>query len=698
MNCHRMISAITTRIPATKALAALAALSLAGMVCIPATAQDVSGDNKEVTELESVVVEGSKSNQSLIDSNSSVQVLPSQKLEEADVTDVKGLSKLVPGLVVEPRGDRTYAGFTLRGISSANYFSPALSVYVDGVLQDSAFALQELTNVKSVEILKGPQGTLYGGNSHGGIINIVTFKGSEDPFAQISVSADRFTQRSNAVLSTPIGYGFAADLSLFHEAIQGTVDNTATATRNANGAIQNGVNLGLYYRPDSSPFSAFVKLKVDDLDGHEEFYISEQEFKDGSTDPNNFLVVTNPRLARDLKSGTLNMKYELTDALALEGTLGTQRRKSDRNIIGGTYDEEIDKTSQEIRLQTTKNDGVSFVLGLYHERTEWRYDSRVPFPQIPGGLFIRGNRVVAENSAIFADATVGLTPIIDVSAGVRYGIDKSEIDFKGGVPGGDFAQDREDNIFLPKLGLGLKLDDRTKVFATASAGYRPSGYNYIPSGPAEDAGFDAELSRNYEVGIKSAASGAGLSFNAALYYIELEKVQVYVGISPSQILKNLGNAESKGVEADATYAFNADRSTNLTLGVNWGKAVYTSGNEDTGFTDNRLQYSPETTANLAGQLKVADAGIAGKVLVGGSARYRSKFYFDEANTFAQDAHTLLDAHLKYVTKSGSSVQLFGKNLGDVIYATYKFGGFGGGVPLGTWGHRRTFGIAGTILL
>lgn len=674
----------------------LVATVIALAAAMPTLAQDAKS-KAEITELDTVVVESSKSSQTYIDSNSSIQVLSSQKLEESDVVDVPSLTKLVPGLVVEPRGNRTYGTTTLRGISSANYFSQSMSVYVDGVLQDSSFSMQELVNVKSVEVLKGPQGTLYGGNSHGGIINIVTYKGSDDPYAQIDLSADRLTKRSTALVSTPIGYGFSADLSLFTEHNQGTIRNTTTNTPNAEGSAQTAINFGLHYRPAPMPFSASLKIRVDDLDSNEELYLTEQEFDDKRTQSTNFFASTNPRLDRDLKALTFNGQYQVTDSLAVEAIFGNQRRKSDRSIVGGTYDEELDRYSQELRVRTTDNSGARFVLGLYHERSEWRYDSRISSPQMPGGLFKRHNTVGMDSVAVFGDVNVPLSPVLDVSAGLRYGVDKSSIDFLGGFPGADFVREREDNIFLPKLGLGLKLSKNMKVYGTASAGYKPSGYNFIPSGPAENAGYDAELSNNYELGLKS--TGKALSFNAALYFIQLKKVQAYVGVMPNQILENLGNAESKGVELDATYAFTDDRANNVTIGLTWGKAAYTDGNEKGNLEGNRLQYSPETTVNLGLQAKIPQAKLPGKLLVGSNARYRSKYYFDEANILSDGDHTILDAHLKYVTPGGSSIRLFGKNLTDTKYASYKFPGFGPGAPtFGTWGRGMTIGIAGTAVL
>lgn len=695
MKCHNVTRSSLRSNPAVRTALAIGVLS-AAWLSTPVLAQSSNSDKSDVTELDTVVVESSKSNQSYLDSNSSVQVISTKKLEEADAQGVQDLSKVVPGLVIEARGNRTYATSTLRGISSANYFSPSMSIYVDGVLQDGAFTMQELTNVKSVEVLKGPQGTLFGGNSHGGIINIVTYKGSDDPFAQIDLSADQITQRGKAILSAPIGEGFSVDLTLFRENIAGTIDNVTTGSKKSDGSTQSAGTLGFHYKNSYSPFSANLKLRVDDLDSNEELYISEQEFKDKKTSPTNFFASTDPKLDRELKSATFDMAYDITDSVAIEAVVGVSDRKSDRQIIGGNYDEEQDRTSQELRLKSTSEQGTQFVLGLYNERSEFRYDSRVPMPT--GGIFARKNRVAVNNMAVFADAKIPVTPVLDVSAGVRYGVDASNIDFIAGFPGGDFVRDRRDNIFLPKLGIGYKLTENSKLFATASAGYRPSGYNFIPSGPAENAGYGAELSKNYEIGYKTAGPGQALAFNTALYFIQLEDVQVYTGVMPNQILSNLGNAESKGVELDATYAFNKDRSTNVSLGLAWGKAAYTSGNEEAGVGGNRLQYSPETTANMTFQVKVPQDSLSGKVLVGGSGRFRSKFYFDEANSLSQGDHSVFDAHVKYLTNSGSSVRIFSKNLTDTKYASYKFGGFGGSGSFGTWGRRFTVGLAGTLML
>ncbi|ERM53312.1 hypothetical protein P781_16810 [Vibrio mimicus CAIM 1883] len=112
---------------------------------------------------EVIVIESSKQSIPLERIDSSVLVKTGEELERAGIYQVQDLGKVFPGLVIQSRGNRTYANTTIRGISSPDYYSPTVSVYVDGVLQDNAFLTQQLLNIERVELLRGPQGTLYGG-------------------------------------------------------------------------------------------------------------------------------------------------------------------------------------------------------------------------------------------------------------------------------------------------------------------------------------------------------------------------------------------------------------------------------------------------------------------------------------------------------------------------------------------------------
>lgn len=663
-------------------------------LCLLASTIEVHAQDRESREidlLETVVVEASKTGSSLKDTNASVQVFSAQQLEQANISTVQDLSKLVPGLLIELRGNSTYSGNTMRGISSPNFYSPSVSVYVDGVLQDNTFVMQQLHNVKSIEVLKGPQGTLYGGNSHGGIINIVTYKGSQDAVGSANLTIANNKNIGSISGVAPLGHGLSTGLSLQFRKDDGIHFHTPTQTHNADSIDNTTGSLSFYYNPEDSGFSASITGKMDRYFSHEEFYLTEKEFDDKKTAITNFLLGKIPELKRDVQSLSLSLNYDFSANTRLESTTSVQKRQVDRNFVGGEWEEDQDLTSQELKISHRIGQGSRAVFGVYLEQKDWRQDADIPLAQPPGAIFNKKNNIKAKYTAVFGEGTFVVNDWLELLAGARYGIDKTEIDFKVLIPGGSFSDEREDNIFLPKVGAGIKLTKNVKLFANATAGYRPSGFNNNPSGPIEKAGYDAESSRNYEIGVKGTGADNRFRFNAALYSINLENVQVNTGIQPNQILENLGNAESRGVEFDFAYTAKTLPDTNVNMGINIGKAVFTSGNEKANLTDKKLQYSPETTANLGFQVGIPQDAVPGRFAFGAHTKYTSKFYFDETNTVYQGDYILGDIHLAYQTTGGLEVKLFAENVGDRKYARYKFATPAG--EFGVWGRPRTFGVA-----
>lgn len=662
------------------------------VLCTAAVSYGQSDSSKrDLDILAPVVVEASKTDSNLKNTNASVQVFSARQLEQAGVTTVQELSKLVPGLLIELRGNSTYSGNTLRGISSPNFYSPSVSVYVDGVLQDNTFVMQQLHNVKSVEVLKGPQGTLYGGNSHGGIINIVTYKGTRDTVGNLDLSIAKIRHQGGLSVVTPLSNSFSAGFSLNIKKEDGIIYHTPSRTNDADSVDNSTGSLSFYYEPEDSPYSASLTAKVDKLFSHEEFYLTEKEFDEKKSAPTNFLVGRIPELKRDIQSISLGMSYDISTSTTLKSTTSIQKRQVDRNFVGGDWEEDQDMFSQELRLSTQFGGGSRAVFGAYYETKDWKQDADIPLPQPPGAIITKKNNLKTASTAVYGEGTFAVSDSVELVAGLRYGVDKSEIEFKVPFPGGSFSDSREDSVLLPKLGAGLKLTQNIKLFTTATAGYRPSGFNNNPSGPIEKAGYEAEQSRNLELGLKGTAADNRFRFNSAIYFIELDKVQVNTGVQPTQILENLGKAESRGFELDFSYVAKSMPDTNVNMGVNIGKAIFTGGNEKAGLKDKKLQYSPETSGNLGFQVGIPQTAIPGRFAFGSNAKYTSKFYFDETNTVHQGDYVLADVHLQYQTTSGTKVKLFAENVGDRKYARYKFAlPFG---EFGVWGRPRTFGIA-----
>lgn len=168
----------------------LSPLSLAVLAATLSPAVAAHDHTQEV-----MIIEATKQDIPLERVDNSVLIKTGEELEKAGIHEVKDLEKVFPGLMIQTRGNRTYANTTIRGVSSPDYYSPTVSIYVDGVLQDSAFLTQQLMNVEQVELLRGPQGTLYGGNAQGGIINIITKKATDETVASAGVSYSNLSRQ-----------------------------------------------------------------------------------------------------------------------------------------------------------------------------------------------------------------------------------------------------------------------------------------------------------------------------------------------------------------------------------------------------------------------------------------------------------------------------------------------------------------------
>ena len=143
---------------------------------IPVLAQDQNAPTvgQATLQLNAITVSANKRPETYGRVNASLTIRTAEELAAAGVTRVQDLEKVVPGLVIRMRGNRAYTSFSMRGASAPDFYNPAIQVYVDGIPQDPAYFTQALLDVERVEVLRGPQGTLYGKNAQGGIINVIT--------------------------------------------------------------------------------------------------------------------------------------------------------------------------------------------------------------------------------------------------------------------------------------------------------------------------------------------------------------------------------------------------------------------------------------------------------------------------------------------------------------------------------------------
>ncbi|NRB68833.1 MAG: TonB-dependent receptor [Vibrio sp.] len=624
----------------------LSPLSLAVLTAILSPAVAASNQGQEV-----MIIEATKQDIPLERVDNAILIKTGEELEKAGIHEVKDLEKAFPGLMIQTRGNRTYANTTVRGVSSPDYYSPTISIYVDGVLQDSAFLTQQLLNVEQVELLRGPQGTLYGGNAQGGVINITTKKATDETLASAGVTYSNRSQQLDGSAAVAISETTYADVAIRSLKDEGNIRHIPSNTDDANETEDFSGTARFHYLPEQSPLSLTFSVSSAHLDSHEEWYLTQEEYNNKATSQDI------PELKRVVNSYALNVGYDL-GATQLTSITAYQNRNIDRLYIGGKWVEDQNTFSQEIRANTRFNDDLSALIGGYYENR--RFD-------VNAGAH---NDIKADTYALFGQATYALTQSVDFTGGLRASRFSSKSDFGGNSLRkiDSYQSETSESVVSPKAALGWQVDEDSRIFASITSGYRPGGFSPVPSSSDAKNGYDAEKSLNGELGWRTILLDQTLHFSGALYWIDTKDIQLYTGTPNSQVLTNMGDAQSKGIELDLAY-YPTDDLT-LTLGATFGQSTFESGNN--GIQGNTLPYAPDTTAVAGLEYYLPQTWVEGDISIITNARYTSKIYFDESNTVAQDGYALVDLAIQYAINDNLSFRLFSHNLTDKEYVTYAY--------------------------
>lgn len=612
--------------------------------------------------LDTMVISATKLGVELSKTDSSMLVKTGLELQRAGVNNVKDLEKVFAGLVIQTRGNRTYASTTVRGMNSPDFYSPTINVLVDGVKQDSAFITQPLLNVERVEFLRGPQGTLYGSNAQGGVINIITRK--DEDSSSIGLSYSNSKHLLEGAKSLILNDEFYADFSFRAEKEEGFIDFQGSNEKDANSSRAFSGALKLHYEPQEGPWDAALSIARDNLNSHEEWYLTEKEYSNKST------AQTIPELDREVESYSLSANYTLDD-IKFTSISSVQNRRVDRLYIGGQWNEDQKTISQELRMLSNHTDQLTSLAGVYLEKQ--RFD---------GNAFSATNQIDVSTSAIFGQIRYALNEKFDTTVGARAAHISSSSDYSGNSPFGISAYNakKSENLFSPKVAIGWQVNADSRVYFSLANGYRPGGFNRVPFGN-NSKGYDSEKSISAELGLRTSALDEKLKLSGALYQINTDDVQLYTGNIPNQVLTNLGEARSRGLELDLNWQ--ASNNFTLNFGSTIGKSEFRAGNN--GIKGNRLTYAPDRTFTVGADYRLS----GGDILLKANARHNSRVYFDEANSIAQAPLTLVDLAGEY-TKNDINYRLFVNNVTDKEFVSYAY--LGGNGIASNYGSGREIGL------
>jgi len=667
----------------------------------PVFAADANTD-EDVIYLEPVTVTANKRPQAMSDLDANIDVRTREDLERAGVTTVEDLEKVFPGLQIRARSNDVYSNITVRGVNSSDYYTPAVPVYVDGVPQDPAFLTQDLVNVERVELLRGPQGTLYGRNAYAGVINIVTSQPDDAVHMRVGGQLADPVSQAEASASGPIlpGYLFG-EISGRWGRDGGRIDDTATGDDNIDEATSRSGRLRLRLAPTGTGLDVSVTAQREELESYEEIAILNPDERTFDSTGMTKLPYTD----RTVTTFSLNANYDVGPG-TLTSVTAYQDRIMDRILWSNgaiNFPESQETISQELRYAFDLSMGLSGVVGGFFQDADFtRKTDPISFGGFANALGPSRNEIKTQSYALFGEATYDITPSIDITAGLRWSYEETEIDFArsaGSFMGAvAFDSSDHDSAITPKVSVGWAVTPDHRLYATYSQGFKPGGFNHsIPSSASsaasESVAYDSETSNNFEIGWRGHFFDDRLELKSAAYWVETSDKQIYMGAIGRQYLNNVGDARSIGVEVQAMVQPTPD--WRITAGGTFGRSTFVDamdGATGADYDGNRLPYAPDVTLQGAVEYRVPQTFLPGDLYLRGAARYNSETYFDEANTMSQDGFALFDASVTLAMDSGLTLTAFADNLTDKAYRTYSYEDTAGVVS--TIGEGRVVGVRG----
>ncbi len=642
------------------------------------------------TALDDVVVTAERDEARLLDAPIAVTSIPAREVEDARVWTVGDLNGRVPSYLYQESGVGFQALQSIRGIQVFSE-NPAVVTYVDGVngvdILAGGFAL---TDIERIEVLRGPQTTLFGRNALGGVVNIVTRRPTDAIAGFAEASAGNLgLQRYAAGVRGPIARGeLFGGASVLYQRRDGYFDNDTTGTfapiPTAAGA-EVGEEQALYGNATlrwlpSEQFDATLNLKAQlESSDASAFFVGATSEEIAMETPDALNLARVGSHERDILNGTLALTYT-APAVAVTSTSTVQRigLKFEDIDSGGIFDSFADGErggrnvqtvlSQEVRATTAGRDApVEATVGIFgFLQTAQEPTTNLTFRTGDDSFAIFRNEADNAGFAAYGQATVGLVDWLDLTLGLRFDYERREATFNGFgdavLEGGvetvarpDTTVDGSYSALSPKVALSYAVSEAASVYASYTRGFRAGGVNAQRFAPGVDASvtFDPEYSDNIEVGAKGRFNDR-LSANVAAFLISWTDLQFFNLVGPFTFAReNVGDARSMGVEVEVSAlpvdGLRLDAALSL-LDTEYEDFVLVRSDPET-FEDvetvvsgNRLANAPGRTLYGAAQYRVPVAsGVA--VFARAEVRNVGGYFTDIQNDLRQDDYTILDGRI-----------------------------------------------------
>lgn len=680
---------------------------------------------KEQAGLEDIVVTAQRREETSQDVPISISVATAEMLSSKGVDSTSDLAFIAPGLVV---GRQVQAPlFVLRGVG-AQYVGPGneqpVALYIDGFYTpDASASLLELNNVDRVEVLKGPQGTLFGRNATGGLVQIVTKDPSHERKGSVGLGYGSYQTASSSVYATTgLSDTLAADIA-FSGSWQGEGYGRNLLTgAEVNKTQQSAVRSVWLWEPSDV---TTLRLALDYATFRTSEGITRQPIKGtttivGNSFPGDYQDVESnyPNFASTRQYGAglkISHRFDSVELVSLTGFRDSKYPSTlDQDtgpvpLVNAGLDGTTKSITQELQLLSTTDSRFSWITGLFFFHSKAGY-----MPLQLDGLVLGSTDLIlqqygeqtADSFSGYAQGTWELTDATRLTVGARYTDEKHEMDSRtlingSEVPGSQFVTDKNYGDPSGRISLDHRFNPDLMAYASVSRGFKAGSFS---AGTPSDPPTKSETLNAYEIGLKAELMDKRLRLNSSLFHYDYKDMQVIIIDASVSHLVNAASSTISGAEVEAEFL--PTERLLLSAGLTYLDTEY----ED--FPDAPLTASLPTGGNSVGSFNAKGMELTrapnwsgnalakytiplnvGHLDLSAAYLYTSRLYADPDNRVSQDSYGLLNAAIDW--ESGDSrwrASLWGKNLSDTEYYSGMETSSAIG-DLGPAGRPRTYGVS-----
>lgn len=633
--------------------------------------------------LDEVTIVGFKENRRNL-SPVSASLLNSRFLNNNEIQSVKELSSLLPNFFMPDYGSKQNSPIYIRGIGT-RINAPSVGFYVDGVphFEKSAYDI-DLNEISNIEVLRGPQGTLYGRNTIGGIINVYTrspldyqkssVKLGYGTYNDLLFSASTYTKLSES-------FGFSAS-GKFHRNdgffTNEYLNEKADKSSNASG------RLGFVWK-FAPLWSARLSTSYDYTDqGGYPYGVYHADTKEVS--PVNY--DSKGLYRRNLVTSGLNIQYtgksfcfnSQSSFQFIDDKQGIDQDFTPKNSLYVVMKQRQRMFSQELTLKSTGDKRYEWIVGTFAFRQEVDNTLRKD-------LLTKGYRemkfydIPTTGIALYHQSTFHVTDRLSLSAGLRYDYERATDDhsaykqsFSSEVrePIQGFNSKLSFQQLTPKATVQYRIGKNQMLYASLSKGYKAGGFN-TSFRTDDERTFEPEHNWNYEIGSKLSFFDGRLTTDLCLFYIDWRNQQI------AQTVPGVGNIQqnaNRSVSKGAELSLQAKPFKNLFVQLNYGYTHATFidylSNSKADYSHNYLPMVPRHTLSLnAGYTFYQPLGCIDRLAISGGLTGNGPLYWNEDNLVRQNFYCLMNMKVA-ASKGRFTWELWGKNLTNTNYLSYYF--------------------------